>query len=123
MDIKDTFDRTMRFDVKMISVPKKENPQSSGFEGFIEYKMPLYKERLAFIGNMADDDAKSAGEVVEFVFRFGLVTRIYMNGVLVFVGLQWRLHGEAEFIINSGVVGGVDAVEGVVKVLGITHYR
>lgn len=60
------------------------------------------------------------GNVVEFTFRFRPFTRIYINGILMFVGFQWLMPKRASFIISSGVQGGHadDAVGGTFKVHG-----
>ena len=56
--------------------------------------------------------------VVEFTFRLRPITMIYMNGILVFVGLQWRMPKNAEAIISSGVQGGKVANDGFFKIHG-----
>lgn len=61
----------------------------------------------------------------EFTFKLRPFTRVYINGFLVFIGLQWRLPKKAQFIINSGVLAdrGKSAREGIFKINGITHKR
>mgnify|MGYP001816149579 CR=1 FL=1 len=61
---------------------------------------------------------------VRFTFKFGWFTRVYMNDVLIFVGLQWRLKGWATFIVNSGVLPSAEErSEGTLKVYNIEHYE
>jgi len=64
------------------------------------------------------------GGVVQFTIRLGYFTRVYVNGILVFVGLQFRFRG-GMFIVNSGIISAaVDyAADSIFQVSDIRHYK
>ena len=61
----------------------------------------------------------------EFTFKLRPFTRIYLNGILIFVGLQAPMPKLSTFILNSGILKETKnyATSGVFKINGITHIK